>query len=366
MPDACAAQRLFHKRLVRLDVAKQDRDAIEWRALSGKRANAAGDFDALETFAGGGEEQRRVGRGGRRRLGRKEPGPDAIERFGGWRSIDIFRRHAEDSFEGLNCVIASCGCSQDAGRLFDERGEQPLMGGGFHGQAEQNQGQAREAVVVLCGFGFGFGFFSGEPKEHRQIGERTRGELLFVKRKEMREVGRRSGVLQAQFGDGFGERAGEARCLSYGGKVGETFRGYGGVNDARRNRFDTQPGDGSERETSHRLRGEMGGELRDGECVNALATGWESADNELSRGGSCGRDDEDFRMLGLIGEERSGTAEERGIRAGMNERARDHRQLYWVENLQRAGTAITSSPSAASREGRASTGRTVERRAPPD
>jgi hypothetical protein len=86
----------------------------------------------------------------------------------------------------------------------------------------------------------------------------------------------------------------------------------------------------------------MGGELRDSECVNALATGWESADNELCRGGSCGGDDEDFRMFGLTGEERCGAAEERGVRAGMNERARDHRQLYWVESGQSAGAGESS------------------------
>jgi hypothetical protein len=123
--------------------------------------------------------------------------------------------------------------------------------------------------------------------------------------------------LQAKFGDGFGEGAGEARCLCYWGKIGETLRGCGGVNDARGERFNTEPGDGSKRETSHRLRGEMGGELRDGECVNALATGRESADNELSRGGAGRGDDEDFRMFGLTGEERSGAVKERGVRAGM-------------------------------------------------
>ena len=81
--------------------------------------------------------------------------------------------------------------------------------------------------------------------------------------------------------------------------------------------------------------------------MNALATGRESPDNELCCGGSGGRDDEDFRMLGLIGEECSGAVKERGVRARMSERAGDHRQLYWVQNHQGAGTAMTFRPSAA-------------------
>ena len=90
MIDAGAAQRFFDQRLIGVDVAKQDRDAIEWRALFSERADAAGDLDALETFAGRGEEQRGIGWRGGRRIGREEPGADAIERSGGRRVIEIF------------------------------------------------------------------------------------------------------------------------------------------------------------------------------------------------------------------------------------------------------------------------------------
>ena len=46
-------------------------------------------------------------------------------------------------------------------------------------------------------------------------------------------------------------------------------------------------------------------------------------------------------MLGLTGEERSGAMEERGVRVGMNERAGDHRQLYWVESGQGASVSLS-------------------------
>ena len=328
MPDARAPQGLFHQRLVGLDVAKQDRDAIEWRALSGKRANAAGDFDALEAFAGGGEEQRRVGRGGRRRLGRKEPGADAIERCSGRRSIDIFRRHAEDSFERWDGVVAGGGCGEHVGRSLHECGEEPFMGGGFDGQAEQQDGEGeREAVVEVSGFGF----VSGETEEHRQIGDGALLELLFVEREEMGEVGRGSGVLQAQFGDGFGESAGEARCLSDGGEVRQTVRGGGGVNNSRGQRLNAEARDGSQRETAHGLRREMGGELGESEGVDALTARREGVSGQFIGSGSRGGDDKDFSVLGFRGQEPCGVLEQYGVGAGVNERARGHRQLYWVE-----------------------------------
>jgi hypothetical protein len=90
-------------------------------------------------------------------------------------------------------------------------------------------------------------------------------------------------------------------------------RGCGGVNNARAESFDAKAGDGSQRETAHGLSGEMGGELREGECVNALTARWKSASGEFVSGGSRGCDDQDFGVLGLIGEERSGAVEKRGV-----------------------------------------------------
>jgi hypothetical protein len=79
------------------------------------------------------------------------------------------------------------------------------------------------------------------------------------------------------------------------------------------------------------LGGEIGGKLRESECVNPLATRWESADGEFIRGGSCGGDDENLRVFGFLGQECGSAMKERGVGSGMNESARDHRQLYWVE-----------------------------------
>jgi len=76
----------------------------------------------------------------------------------------------------------------------------------------------------------------------------------------------------------------------------------------------------------------VGGELRERERVNALASGWKSAGGKFVGGGSRGRDDQDFRVIGLLGEERGGAVEERCVGAGMKERARDHRQLYCVRH----------------------------------
>jgi hypothetical protein len=41
-------------------------------------------------------------------------------------------------------------------------------------------------------------------------------------------------------------------------------------------------------------------------------------------------------VLGFFGQECGSAAEECGVGAGLNQRARGHRQLYWVEIRQRA------------------------------
>ncbi len=143
-------------------------------------------------------------------------------------------------------------------------------------------------------------FLDGEAKQHRQVRDRTRGELLFVEREKMTEVARRVHILQAKFGDGFRQGAREAGCLSDGGEIGQPLRGDGGVDNARGERFNAEAGDGCERETAHGLGGEVRGELRESERVNALAAGWKSAGGELVCGGSRRRDDEDFGVLGYF------------------------------------------------------------------
>jgi hypothetical protein len=76
------------------------------------------------------------------------------------------------------------------------------------------------------------------------------------------------------------------------------------------------------------LRGELGGKLRESERVNALAAFRKSAGGEFIRGGSRGSDDQDFRMLGFLGQKSRGALEKRGVGAGMQKRAREHTQLY--------------------------------------
>ncbi len=177
------------------------------------------------------------------------------------------------------------------------------------------------------------GFFGRETEEQRQVRDRTRGELLFVEREEVSEVARWGHILQTKFGDRLGEGASEAGGLSDGGKIEQFFRRRGGVNDARGERFNAETGDGSKSEAAHGLSGEIGDELREGECVNALATRWESADSEFICRGSRGGNDEDFSVFGFLGEERGGALDECGVGSGMKERARGHRQLYWGSDV---------------------------------
>jgi hypothetical protein len=68
--------------------------------------------------------------------------------------------------------------------------------------------------------------------------------------------------------------------------------------------------------------------------VNALTAGRKSVSGKLIGGGARGGDDEDLFVVGFFGEECGGAMEERGVGAGVKERARDHRQLYWVEISQ--------------------------------
>jgi hypothetical protein len=99
------------------------------------------------------------------------------------------------------------------------------------------------------------------------------------------------------------------------------------MNDPRGERFDAEPGDGCERQAAHRLRGESGRELRDRESVDSLAARWGCVDCQFVGGGSRWCDDEEFGVLRLLGEERGGALEECRVGAGVNDRARDHRQL---------------------------------------
>ena len=56
---------------------------------------------------------------------------------------------------------------------------------------------------------------------------------------------------------------------------------------------------GASAKAAHGLSGEMGGKLRERECVDALATGGKSVNRKFRGGGSCGCDEENFAVRGL-------------------------------------------------------------------
>src|SRR5580700_1968977 len=127
----------------------------------------------------------------------------------------------------------------------------------------------------------------------------------------------RNHIVETEFGDGLGQGASEAGCLSNRREIRQIVRGCGGVNDASGERFDAETGNGRKLETSHGLRGETRGKLCQRERVNALAAGGKSPDGELRGGGSRGRDHEYFAVRG---EERGSALEQRGVGAGVNKR----------------------------------------------
>ena len=196
--------------------------------------------------------------------------------------------------------------------------------------AEQNERQTGEAVIGLSGL------FVSKAQEQRQIGNGTLLQLGFVELEKMSEVatrrtclleGARVDVLQTEFGNGFGEGASKAGRLGDGGEIGQAVGGCGGVYNSRGKRFDAEAGNGSECETPKGLSSKMRGELGESECVNTLASRWESAGRKFFGGASGRRDQDNVRVLGLLGEERGGVVEECGVGAGMNERTVGHRQL---------------------------------------
>ncbi len=130
----------------------------------GERENAAGDFDALETFAGGGEEQRGIRRGGRWLVGREEPVAYAIERRGGRRGIDADGGDAENACSSTGMASSSVtAVARTFGDFSMSAVRRPLMSRGFDGDAEQEERKAREAVIAAGGL-FGASGKAGEDR----------------------------------------------------------------------------------------------------------------------------------------------------------------------------------------------------------
>jgi hypothetical protein len=71
----------------------------------------------------------------------------------------------------------------------------------------------------------------------------------------------------------------------------------------------------------------MGGEMDEGESVDALGAVLEGCDGEFVGGGAGGSEDQDFGLVGVGGKERGGALDELGRGAGAEERASGHTQL---------------------------------------
>lgn len=131
----------------------------------------------------------------------------------------------------------------------------------FHSQAEQHQRKPPETVRPFRSF------FGREAEENREIRKRSLSKFAFVALHQAREIGtRRAGACECacrnaretEFGDRFGDSAGESRCLGDGRKIMQLIRLPGGVNDSIRQRLAAQPADGRQ----FRLRQRSGREIR--------------------------------------------------------------------------------------------------------
>jgi hypothetical protein len=71
----------------------------------------------------------------------------------------------------------------------------------------------------------------------------------------------------------------------------------------------------------------VGGELDQGECVDALGAVLERRDGEFVGGGACGSEDQDFALAGVGGKKVGGALKELGSGAATEERASGHTQL---------------------------------------
>ena len=138
----------------------------------------------------------------------------------------------------------------------------------------------------------------------------------------------RSDVLEAKLGDCFGGGAGESRRLRDRREVVKAASALGSINDARSEGFDAQAADGYERLPTQRLRGEVDGELRESESVDALTAGGESQENEFVCGGASGGENDDLKRTRACREECGGAGQKLVVRAGADNGARDHEQLY--------------------------------------
>lgn len=198
----------------------------------------------------------------------------------------------------------------------------------LNAEAQHHERQSCEAMI-------GRGrFFGRQAEEQREVGDGSLLQFPFVEREKSGEIaarwagfreGRRVDVFETKFRQRSSEGARETGCLRDGSEVGQVLGGHGGVHDARSKRFDAEAGNGSERQTTHRLCGKMRRELRESQRVNALAARLERMRGEFACGGAGGGDNEDLAAGGLVSQERGSVAKERGVGARVNERTKGHR-----------------------------------------
>ncbi len=159
------------------------------------------------------------------------------------------------------------------------------------------------------------GFLGCQMEKDRQVSQRTFGQFPLVEREEMREIGAwRPAIperlwvdmIEPEFGDGPGKRTREPWSERYRCEIKELIRAVCGVNDARCQRFDAQTAYGRELLAGHGLCCELGGELREGQSVDALTAWIECGQGEFACGCAGGGYYKDFRICSVEAEERGG------------------------------------------------------------
>ena len=335
-----AAQGFFHKRLVLLDIAQQDRDAVERGALRGERANAPGDFHALQVFAGA--EKSSSGSGG------------AAGGCSGEKSQVRTR----------SSVVVGGDVSRSSGVMLRSMrvrpwcgGSSPLMtvartSGDFSISARRNRSWLCDSTVMSASrigspvkrFGLAAASSAAKLSSIGRSASDLCSSSCSVQLHQVRQVlaGKAGGekfgrgdVFEAQFGNGACESAREAGSLRHGREVAQFVRALRGIHDSSGDSFDAETTDGRERSPAHGLRGEMGRELYGRERVDSLAALRKRRKRELIRGGARGSENQDFR-LGMCGKERGGMLEEFRRGAATEQRASGHTQLLlarWARSL---------------------------------
>lgn len=223
--DSGAAESFFNERLIAVGAAKEDRGLIEGDTLSGEGLQAPRDFDAFQSFGGGGKEQNtaillRWGGRGKEEFFEAAPAEEIDSQVGD------FMTGVEGSFVGGEDGGAG------VGRLFTDRLEEAKFESGDDGDIDEDDREAEQGV---------FAHTRGGLEDGGGVGEVLFGQGVFKGSEEEGEVG--SGGARgfelggtdfghAEFGEGVGEGAGKAGHRGHGMEVGESVLVKDVVGDA--------------------------------------------------------------------------------------------------------------------------------------